>query len=383
MKDLTVLTLSHTGVDGSGLRHLVGSRLEGLDLGHTSVTDIAMEHVGQLPNLEWLLLNDTDISDSGASKLVGIDSLRILAVNDTRISDESLRVFSRFEKLEWLSLLRTTVSETGVLELQASLPNCRIVWRDEQRTVLDKVRSLDGRVGLKPNDALLPQKIPDDIREIFADVIRITVRSQDFGDEDMKRLETFSELKHLNIAATAVSENGLQELLGQSTKLEYVTLANPRITDSVLMVIQNLPNLKSLSIANTRISDSGLAMLREVENLEVLHINSQLITDEGIEYLGSVEALKELSLDFSKGIEGLKFESLMKLKRLEELSLSNTRIDDRSIGGLSKLKQLKSLSVGGTDISTSGVAAIRANLPSTRVMHWANSDPVRNATAEP
>ena len=396
LKKLTILTLSHTDVTGYGLRHLSKMHsLEGLDLGHTPLTDEALEHVGKLSSIKWLLLNDTLISDAGVRRLSALDSLSTLVLSDTKITDDSLTILHDFKYLKHLSLLGTSVSGNSVAELQDALPNCRILWRDERRIILSKIRELGGQVELhrgampagardlnrqkdfaqvmKLQDDMMPAEFPDDIRDELSVVISISIHSQSFTDNDLKMLAFFSELKYLDVAETQVSEDGLK-VLGNLRKLEGVDLSiNPRVTDSSLTVLQDLPEIKMLSLRNTGVSDNALAQLADVPQLERLYVSSRYITDEGMKHLGSIKNLKQL--DLGGNIAGLEFEYLTSLTQLEELSLDNTRITDRSIEGLSKLKQLRVLNVKRTDMSNSGVAALRTSLPTTQVLFLPKPDP--------
>ena len=73
-----------------------------MDLDNAPVTDVDLEHLKGLTNLEWLNLNETQVTDAGLKHLKGLTSLKALDVEGTRVTAE------------------------GRAMLRKLLPNCRI-----------------------------------------------------------------------------------------------------------------------------------------------------------------------------------------------------------------------------------------------------------------
>ncbi len=75
-----------------------------IDLGGTRITDIGLEHVEGLTNLQILTLGGTCVSDAGLEHLTGLTNLESLYLNQTSVTPE------------------------GVKRLQEALPNCKIEY---------------------------------------------------------------------------------------------------------------------------------------------------------------------------------------------------------------------------------------------------------------
>lgn len=78
----------------------------GVAVGHNHIdshfTDVSLENLKELHELQWMDLNGTHVTDAGLKHLEG------------------------FSRLRWLGLCGTNVTNEGVQELRAALPNCEI-----------------------------------------------------------------------------------------------------------------------------------------------------------------------------------------------------------------------------------------------------------------
>jgi Leucine-rich repeat (LRR) protein len=374
LRDARELFLGHQSTVGdNGIRHASKlHKLEHLDLRGTAITDNGVEAVARLQNLNWLALSNTAVTDAGIVHLSSLRKLRVLALSETSISDASLAALRSLSQLTHLSLLGTHVTANGCKQLQTMLPNCRIVYRDERRSVLNRIRQLRGTINFQPTNAMLPV-VFEEMHDDFSEVRGIIVHSLSFTDDELAMLTSIPELRSISLGDTSISDDGMSSIVACLSHLEHIQAENnPHITDVSVAAITRLPNLKSLSLRNTRVSDTGLAMLGDMPKLEQLYVDSPLITDSGVKHLGRLANLQTLHL--GGALAGLEFEALAKLKVLKELSLSNTHINDLAVDGLSTITQLTDLVVGGTDISEAGVEKIKKSLPGTRVMYWQNKN---------
>jgi len=111
------------------LEHLKGlTNLNHLEFSGTQVTDAGLEHLKGLTNLNYLKVSRTQVTDTGLAHLKGLTELCGLYLSDTQITDVGLVYLSRLRRLKWLVLSSTHVTQEGINELQEALPNCRIIW---------------------------------------------------------------------------------------------------------------------------------------------------------------------------------------------------------------------------------------------------------------
>ena len=93
----------------TGLLHL-----ERLDLGWcTSITDLDIQAVGQLTQLQDLQLSGTCVSDRGLASLQGLPKLRRVGLRGTRVTAAGLAFVTGLQKLESLNLASTSVGSQG------------------------------------------------------------------------------------------------------------------------------------------------------------------------------------------------------------------------------------------------------------------------------
>lgn len=89
-----------------------------------------LQAVGQCPSLTALNLYHTGISDGDLKHLGDLSQLTILELSDNpRITDEGLQHLASLKSLRRLYLVFTNVTNEGVAQLQAELPDCYIQWK--------------------------------------------------------------------------------------------------------------------------------------------------------------------------------------------------------------------------------------------------------------
>ena len=165
IKQLALLDVCNTKVNGSGLKALAGlnnlhvldlsntpasdttvtelanlSALNTLNLYETAITDAGLKKIGNLRTLRWLNVSETKITDNGLAYLAKMPELRALFLDDTAVTDDGLGTLATFNGLEALGLRNTKVTDAGLSKL-ASLKNLKSLYIDHsQSTTLGAVR---------------------------------------------------------------------------------------------------------------------------------------------------------------------------------------------------------------------------------------------------
>lgn len=150
---LEFLQLCHTSITDEGLAHLEGlASLRLLDLGCTSTSDAGLKHIRRLAalrelrltgtrvtgaglvelkgltRLEELWLGDLDVSDGELAHLEALTSLQRLDLAGTPVTDAGLIHLGRLANLVYVDLRNTQFSPEGVKKLQTVFPQCEIVY---------------------------------------------------------------------------------------------------------------------------------------------------------------------------------------------------------------------------------------------------------------
>jgi hypothetical protein len=152
LPNLEAIELNGTQITDAGLAHLAGlTNLRELLLTDEQITDAGLSHLKRLPNLELLMLNGTQVTAAGVAHLEGLTNLEGLSLKDTKVSDAGLahlatlpklygldlsgtqvtdagiKHLARLTNLTALVLENTQVTDGGIKQLQAALPNCKII----------------------------------------------------------------------------------------------------------------------------------------------------------------------------------------------------------------------------------------------------------------
>ena len=153
-----------------------------------------------------------------------------------------------------------------------------------------------------------------------------------------------------------------------------ITLLNMgrNASDTTLVLVKKLPDLRTLILEAARIHDDGLAHLADRTQLKHLNLGSTRITDAGLKHLSGLTNLETLDLSgvfVSLNITNAGLKHLAGLRKLQTLDLGKTKIDDAGLAQLKTLSALKSLGLSGTAVTGAGLVHLKdiATLTSLRL----------------
>jgi hypothetical protein len=118
--ELRALNLSDADIDDASLELIMHLPLTELWLQNTKITDDSAATLSKLNRLEFLALNATSLSDRFLEDLKTLPSLRILGLRGSHIEGRGLQYLSRHPKLEQLDVYSTEVDDDAVASLLTS-----------------------------------------------------------------------------------------------------------------------------------------------------------------------------------------------------------------------------------------------------------------------
>ena len=150
--EMSKLKLRGSAITSKGIVEQIGKfeNLIAIDLGETSIDDVALTSLSQLKKLEDLNLLRTRITDAGLTSIVGLklkrlnlddiagigdgaipiiakmNSLEFLHLGKTHVTDDGIQGLSMLTNLKDLIVTNTLVSDGAVQSLQAKLPKLKI-----------------------------------------------------------------------------------------------------------------------------------------------------------------------------------------------------------------------------------------------------------------
>ena len=150
---LRILGLRGSDITDEGLFHLHGlTELAHLDLRATKITGAGLFHLP--PNLEALHLTDTPVTGDELFSLPSLPRLKTLKLNRLDFGDAHVGALTRYPGLDHLELDGTSITDQGLLQMLALLPN---LTRIELRRTAVTAEMLAGVREMYPGVELVQQ----------------------------------------------------------------------------------------------------------------------------------------------------------------------------------------------------------------------------------
>jgi Leucine-rich repeat (LRR) protein len=365
LQDLAALGLADSLLDDTGMRHLAGCKsLTNLTVGTRNVTDDGLAHVKGLINLTRLSVARSRVTDRGLGNIKGLTNLTWLELNDTQVTDAGLKHLYNLARLQEVLLQGTPVTADGIAALHQALPAVKIVGapaaESADRRMALRILSFGGKITVQAEDG--ETREIGNVREFPAwdfHITTIDVTSNPKVDDTL--LGDLKEVPHLKMLwadRTKITDAGLVHLKGM-TNLTHLGLEVPGVTDAGLVHLAPLTQLTVLGLGNSRkITDAGLAHLGKLTNLLSLHLANTGVNDAGLVHLAALKNLQELELGFtSVSDDGLKH--LKALTKLWKLGLYGTRVRGAGLVHLEGLKHLRALNLQGSLVSDAALVHVK------------------------
>lgn len=285
------------------------------------------------------------ITDEDVLRLEGLADLHGLFAKRSLLTDRAAKLLATMPRLKYLDLDDTSIGDTTIATAAA---HCDLVSLSAEGTSISDaaLTAVAGTSGL---------------RELYLDRTLVT----DAGM--LEALPRLNGLVDLSVANTNVSDTGLVDV-GRLSDLRYANFTGTRIADATIGALGRCRGLRYLYADRTAVTDAGVAALAGCVMLEDLSLAKTGVTDHGVAHLTSLPHLKFLDLtDTSVGDASL--HTMRALKGLRELYLGRTNV---TAGGISDhaegLQHLAVLFVPQQVIDTLGRSALEGWFPNTNVI---------------
>lgn len=103
------------------------------------------------------------------------------------------------------------------------------------------------------------------------------------ADANLKDLDVVQNIIWLNLANTAVTDEGLESIAG--LKLQKLHLEKTGIGDSGLMHLKEMKDLEYLNLYATKVTDEGLKQLAGLKKLRKVYVWQSKVTEAGMKSL--------------------------------------------------------------------------------------------------
>ena len=227
------------------------------------------------------------------------------------------------------------------------MPQCQIVWSEQNRTVAESVLALGGtiEIGTPGQVETRPILAVTDLPGDYFQVRRVSLAGVTKplgelpGQLGWLRFPKFDRLENLDLTGlTSLDYSFLTSIHG----LQELNLTSAGLNDDALAKLPKLAFLKRLILDGNDIRGGGLAALNAQPELIDLSLGCPTLTD-------------------------LTAKNLAELKQLKRLSLAGSGLTDVGIKHLASLTNLESLDLRRTKATAAGIAELQAALPMCRI----------------
>lgn len=214
LKNLSLESASFGGGHLTGISSLTS--LESLDLSRTATNNSELTSLTQLTALKVLKLADTVINDDGLAQLTGLSALEELDISSTETVGVGLAAFGKDGAKAPLRVLRASHSKLGTqgFRFVNQFPLEELLVAKSMVTDLS-LAGLRGCDKLKVLDLSSNQFTDNAAKWVVSSRVLEHVdvsRNSGVSDGTLKRLQTISTLKQLNLSDTACSAKAIQGL---------------------------------------------------------------------------------------------------------------------------------------------------------------------------
>jgi hypothetical protein len=350
----------------------------------------------ELRHLTHVTFTKCELLDDDIERLGALDHVESLSLDHVPITDRALAHLCQHPQLKSISLVGTQVSAAGLHALAEAplLSSVRSEYTAEELAAAGvNVEQLGWDIKTSPNppalvlrrdeSVTLPEVAREEIASLLASethrhaVFRVWSEPY-FNDGHFAVLPEFDQLRYLSVEIVGtggISPSGLAQVT-KLPKLRSLTLFGNGVRREHLAALKGCVHLEELRLAidYEQLDVEGLAPLAELPKLAELKLGGRRLRDKHLPTLRGCKMLKELSLeDQSVTSDGLMI--VKDLPHLETLNLGRTNIGNRLIPHLLAMPKLGDLSVLETCLDDQGQQQLAA-LPHVHRL-WAGGEPHR------
>lgn len=291
-----------------------------------AVTDVGLEAISRIANLESLTISGTQITDRGLQYLVAAKKLNRLHFGYSAITDEGMQSLGKVSELRDLSLANVDITDAGMKHLDS-------LWKLEELSLNDTQVTREGSIGFQsiPKQRPLPYFPITHVRRSGGPMRHaLTARHQAWKDQQLTDDDVLVSLSKERFSVRR-RRDGYE-----------IAALTANVTEDDLRLIGNLKKLNVLKFAKTSITDNDLAHLKTIESLTSLDLSETRVTGVGLKHLISKEEqeLRSLSL---RGCP-LSVPQAMQLKSFNSLRMLDLRDTNLPADFASELAELPHLS---------------------------------------
>jgi hypothetical protein len=128
---------------------------------------------------------------------------------------------------------------------------------------------------------------------VFSELKHLNLTSSGITDDELAICNRFPELSVLKLRGTSIADAGVKHLSTLSS-LRYLDLSETLITDRAAEVLADMAGLVALHMADTKITDKTANVFASKSRIQYLDVSNTTLSLEGLERLAEMPSLKRI-----------------------------------------------------------------------------------------
>jgi uncharacterized membrane protein len=104
----------------------------------------------------------------------------------------------------------------------------------------------------------------------------------------------FNNMISVRYRGDSITRNQIDKLLLVKEQITWLNLSNSKLTDGLLDIMSNFPNLTRINLHSNPLTDAGLKSLKSAKHLSSLNLYNTNITNSGLDEVLQIESLLKL-----------------------------------------------------------------------------------------
>ncbi len=249
LPDLEELEVVETKLDGSFLAFLpTNSKLRWLNLGRMKgFKPENFAHLARLKNLEAIAMPATNPGPAEIAALSELSKLRTILFEDNEVfTGEGFQGLKGFRSLTSLNLAACPITDAGLEAIVNAAP---------------ELKTLHLRRGTKSAASFTPAGFSTHLGQL-RNLTDLVLEHGGYNDEWLPHIAQLKNLTALSLQGTAVTDGGLTHL--KSLPLGNLRLDQTGVTDAVIPILKSFPKLTNVNTGSNKMTDAGRAELKRI-----------------------------------------------------------------------------------------------------------------------
>lgn len=227
---------------------------------------------------------------------------------------------------------------------------------------------------------LINATIPAGLLKSESRIGELVIRNCNVEESTLVHLFKNNVLWHIDIEGQKELET-FTKIANKDMNISYLILNGDYVTDSLLKKVSDFKNLVNLDLTNAKnVTDAGFSQIIKSKSLDSMSLSCSKLTEKSLETLAKIPSVTTLILCSNQQMNENGLTALAKMPSLYSLTIQQTPLTENGIRSLSRCKNLHTLELYDVDITNEELKVLgEGKMPSLQSLWLDKND---NISAE-